>query len=136
MQQHLEERGEQWVDEHGSKLLEKLFRRQKTKRQYSKFIEKLKKEMHKIKNELAKETKENKEMIDTYYSYIRGQATREEMHQANEQFRELLKTIGMGALIVVPFSPVTIPFFVKIGNALGINILPKWFKNRHETGET
>ncbi len=127
-QQSFEERGQQWVDEHGRKLLEKIFREEKLKAHGSKFIKKLRKGIRKVKDELAKETKENKDMIDTYYLYIRGETTREEMDKANEQFGNLLKTIGMGTLVVIPFSPVTIPAFVKIGKALGVDILPKWLK--------
>ncbi len=131
VQQNFEKRGQKWVDEHGKKLLEKIFREEKLKAYSSKYLEKLKKGIRKVKDELAKETKENKEMIDTYYLYIRGEITKEEMDKANEQFRNFLKTIGMGALLIVPFSPVTIPAFVKIGKAFGIDILPKWFKKNH-----
>ncbi len=131
-QQGLEERGQLWVDEHGRKFLEKIFRGEKLKARDRNFTGKLKKGIRRVKDELARETKGNKEMFETYYLYIRGETTSEEMDKANEQFRNLLKTIGMGALIVVPFSPVTIPAFIRIGNALGIDILPAWFKKRKE----
>jgi len=130
-QQRFEARGRGWVDVHGKKLVSKMFGEEKLKARGSQFLEKFKRGMQKVKIELAKETKENKEMIDTYYLYIRGEATKEEMDRANGQFRDLLKTIGMGTMLVVPFSPVTIPAFVKIGNALGMDILPKWFKKKN-----
>ncbi|NQT70235.1 MAG: hypothetical protein HQ552_11715, partial [Desulfobacteraceae bacterium] len=82
----------------------------------------------KVKGGLAKETKENKEMLNIYYRYTRGEATSEEMDKANEQFRNLLKTLGMGALLLIPLSPITIPTFVKLGKLFDIDILPSWSK--------
>jgi hypothetical protein len=129
-QQSLEARGKIWVDDHGRELLEKIFGKENLKAHSNKFIEKLKQGILKVKNELAKETEENKAMLNIYYRYTRKEATNEEMDKANEQFRNLLKTLGMGALLVIPLSPITIPVFIKIGDIFGINILPKWFKDQ------
>ena len=129
-QQSLEARGKIWVDDHGRELLEKIFGKENLKAHSNKFIEKLKKGILKVKNELAKETEENKAMLNIYYRYTRKAATNEEMDKANEQFRNLLKTLGMGALLVIPLSPITIPIFIKIGDIFGIDILPKWFKDQ------
>ena len=128
-QQSLEARGKIWVDDHGRELLEKIFGKENLKAHSNKLIEKLKKGILKVKNELAKETEENKAMLNIYYRYTRKEATNEEMDKANEQFRNLLKTLGMGALLVIPLSPVTIPTFIKIGDIFGVDILPKWFKD-------
>lgn len=59
-----------------------------------------------------------------YQKYLRGEASKEEMEQANAYFRDYIKIAGIGTLIVLPGSPLTIPLAVKIGKALGIDILP------------
>lgn len=127
-QQSLEDRGQIWVDEHGKKLLIKIFGEESLKTRGKNLKKELVKGLSRVKNGLAKETKENKEMLDTYYRFTRGKATSEEMDKANEQFRNLLKTLGMGTLLLIPLSPITIPTFVKLGKLFDIDILPNWSK--------
>jgi CRP-like cAMP-binding protein len=59
-----------------------------------------------------------------YRNYLQGQSNREEMEKANAYFRDYLKMAGVGALIVLPGTPLTIPLAAKIGKALGVNIFP------------
>ena len=127
-QQSLEDRGQIWVDEHGKKLLIKIFGEESLKTRGENLKKELVKGLTKVKGGLAKETKENKEMLNIYYRYARGEATGEEMDKANEQFRNLLKTLGMGTLLLIPLSPITIPTFVKLGKLFNIDILPNWSK--------
>ncbi len=127
-QQSLEDRGQIWVDEHGKELLIKIFGEESLKARGENLKKELVKGLTKVKDGLAKETKENKEMLNIYYGYIRGEATSEEMDKANEQFRNLLKTLGMGTLLLIPLSPITIPTFVKLGKLFDIDILPNWSK--------
>ncbi|QGN94469.1 hypothetical protein Psal071_02248 [Piscirickettsia salmonis] len=56
----------------------------------------------KIQTALSHETKENKQMLETYAFYLAGKTTKEEMKHANEQFRQLLKTLGLGTFLVLP----------------------------------
>jgi len=127
-QQSLEDRGQIWVDEHGKKLLIKIFGEESLKTRGENLKKELVKGLTKVKGGLAKETKENKEMLNIYYRYTRGEAASEEMDKANEQFRNLLKTLGMGTLLLIPLSPITIPTFVKLGKLFNIDILPNWSK--------
>ena len=127
-QQSLEDRGQIWVDEHGKKLLIKIFGEKSLKTRGENLKKELVKGLTKVKGGLAKETKENKEMLNIYYRYTRGEATGEEMDKANEQFRNLLKTLGMGTLLLIPLSPITIPTFVRLGKLFDIDILPNWSK--------
>ena len=127
-QQSLEDRGQIWVDEHGKKLLIKIFGEESLKTRGENLKKELVKGLTKVKGGLAKETKENTEMLNIYYRYTRGEATGEEMDKANEQFRNLLKTLGMGTLLLIPLSPITIPTFVKLGKLFNIDILPNWSK--------
>jgi CRP-like cAMP-binding protein len=63
-------------------------------------------------------------MTATYQNYLRGTATREEMEHANAVLRDYLKIAGIGTLLVLPGAPITIPLAVKLGKALGVDILP------------
>src|SRR5262245_24780589 len=63
-------------------------------------------------------------MTATYQSYLRGTATREEMEKANAVLRDYFKIAGIGTLLILPGAPITIPLVVKVGKALGVDILP------------
>lgn len=80
--------------------------------------------LEKIKAALAEESEQTKEMLDVYQRFLQGQASAEEMDAANEQFKSFLKTIGLGVLVVLPFSPITIPAIVIFAKKYGVDILP------------
>jgi CRP-like cAMP-binding protein len=63
-------------------------------------------------------------MSATYQRYLQGTATAEEMEHANTVLRDYLKIAGLGTLLILPGAPITIPLAVKLGKALGVNILP------------
>ena len=80
-----------------------------------------------LKAGLAEESDETKQMLQTYLNYTKGEVSKEEMEQANEQFRDLLRAMGLTVFVALPFAPVTIPFLVKLGEMLGVTILPSAF---------
>ena len=82
----------------------------------------------KIKVGLEQESRETKEMIIIYLRYTRGQASKKEMAKANAQFRDFLKTIGLGVLAALPFAVITIPLIAKWGKKVGIDIIPTSFR--------
>jgi hypothetical protein len=88
--------------------------------------------LKKLREGLSKESHETKEMLETYYRYTKGLASKKEMDEANEQFQDLLRALGLGVFIVLPFAPITIPFVVQIGKKLGINILPSSFREQND----
>lgn len=91
-----------------------------------------------LKAGLAEESDETKQMLQTYLNYTKGEVSKEQMEQANEQFRDLLRAMGLTVFVALPFAPVTIPFLVKLGEMLGVTILPSAFnkeKNKSETHE-
>ena len=45
-----------------------------------------------------------------------------------DQFGEVLKNLGLGFLVILPFSPVTIPFLFKKAQELNIDLVPNWYK--------
>ncbi|GHF87473.1 hypothetical protein [Thalassotalea marina] len=90
-------------------------------------LSKLKRQLVLIKNALAQEKNGTKEMLAIYRRYTLRQATIEEMKQANKQFVDLLKGLGLGVFVVLPFAPITIPLAIKLGKWVGVDILPKSF---------
>jgi len=80
-----------------------------------------------IKRGLAIETQETKVMLNTYHQYTQGNVTKEEMDLANKQFGNVIRSLGLGIFVLLPFSPITIPAIVKLGEKLGVNVLPSSF---------
>ncbi|MFT4937633.1 MAG: hypothetical protein ACI88A_000650 [Paraglaciecola sp.] len=80
-----------------------------------------------VKQGLAKETHETKVMLSTYKRFTKGQASKLEMEEANKQFVDVIRGLGLGVLAVLPFSPLTLPFVVKLGKKMGVNVLPSAF---------
>ena len=39
-------------------------------------------------------------MLDVYIKYVEGNVSEEELENANEQLKEILKSLGLGILIV------------------------------------
>ncbi|MDG1750685.1 MAG: hypothetical protein P8I03_03350 [Thalassotalea sp.] len=90
-------------------------------------ITKLKRQLIRIKIALAQEKVETKEMLSIYRRYTIKKATPEEMNQANKQFVDVLKGLGIGVFAVLPFAPITIPIVIKLGKWVGVDILPSSF---------
>ena len=80
-----------------------------------------------VKKGLAQETHETKVMLSTYNRFTKGQASKEEMKEANQQFLDVIRGLGLGVLAVLPFAPLTLPFVVKLGEKIGVNVLPSAF---------
>lgn len=88
-----------------------------------------------VKRGLAQESRETKVMLVTYKRFTKGQATKLEMQEANKQFVDVIRGLGLGVLAVLPFSPITLPFVVKLGEKIGVNVLPSAFmKDLQEDG--
>jgi hypothetical protein len=49
------------------------------------------------------------------------------MKEANQQFIDIIRGLGLGVLVVLPFAPITLPFVVKLGEKIGVNVLPSAF---------
>jgi len=96
------------------------------------FSIRLKRDLIVLKEALAQEKQETKDMLVTYKRYTRKQANREELREANRQFGDLLKGLGLGMFAVLPFAPITIPIVVKLGKVVGVDVLPSSFNNMSE----
>jgi len=89
---------------------------------------KIQKYLLKLKDSFLEESEENKKMLDVYIKFIEGKATEDEIEYANNQLNEIFKSLGLGVLTILPFSPITIPYVIKKAQELGIDIIPNWYK--------
>ena len=89
---------------------------------------KIQKYLLKLKDSFLEESEENKKMLDVYIKSIEGEASADEIDYANNQLNQIFKSLGLGVLTVLPFSPITIPFVIKKAQELGIDIIPNWYK--------
>ncbi|WP_297821433.1 hypothetical protein [uncultured Paraglaciecola sp.] len=80
-----------------------------------------------VKQGLAEESRQTKTMLITYQRFTKGQASKLEMEEANKQFIDVIRGLGLGVLAILPFSPITLPFVVKLGERIGVNVLPSAF---------
>jgi len=89
---------------------------------------KIQKYLLKLKDSFLEESEENKKMLDVYIKFIEGEATEDEIEYANNQLNEIFKSLGLGVLTILPFSPITIPYVMKKAQELCIDIIPNWYK--------
>ena len=89
---------------------------------------KLKQNLLKLKDLFLDETEENKKMLDIYISYIEGTATEKDLNEANKQLKEIFKSLGLGILVVLPFSPISIPYVLNKAKEFDIDLIPEWYK--------
>ena len=84
--------------------------------------------MLKLKDLFLDETEENKKMLDIYISYIEGTADEKDLNEANKQLKEIFKSLGLGILVVLPFSPISIPYVLNKAKEFDIDLIPEWYK--------
>lgn len=89
----------------------------------------LKRDLLILKVALAQEKQETKEMLAIYRRYTLRQASKQELSEANQQFGDILKGLGLGVVAVLPFAPITLPLVVKLAKVVGVDILPSSFNN-------
>jgi hypothetical protein len=82
-----------------------------------------------LKDKLGTEADETKDMFDTYVRYTQGQASEQEMNAANEQFKDLLRGLGMGTLAAMPGSVITLPVVFKLAKKFNVEIMPSSFRS-------
>jgi len=84
-----------------------------------------------IKNE-QKETQELGLLLKKY-TLQSGNLTRDEMRIVKDQFKDLLKIAGLSIPLIMPFSPVIIPIMLKLGQKVGVRLLPTSFYDEEES---
>ncbi|HKJ22229.1 MAG TPA: hypothetical protein VKA13_04005 [Gammaproteobacteria bacterium] len=86
-----------------------------------------------LREGLQEETEETRDMLEVYYRYTMNRATREDMRRANKQFKDLIRMMGLGILLVLPMAPVSIPLIVKLGQILGVEVMPSAYRRDRES---
>ena len=76
---------------------------------------------------LQEENEANREMLDNFFKYLETDEKRY-LKLANNQLKEILKGAGFGILLILPFSPITIPYLFKRADKIVIDIIPSWYK--------
>ena len=89
---------------------------------------KIQKVLFKLKDSFLEETEENRRMLDIYAKYIDGKASDQEIDEANYQLKQVLKSFGLGILVILPFSPISIPYVLKKAKEYDIELIPDWYK--------
>tara|TARA_B100000214_G_scaffold92402_1_gene63888 strand:- start:878 stop:1195 length:318 start_codon:yes stop_codon:yes gene_type:complete len=93
------------------------------------FTKSFSKTLNKLQQSFLTENIQNKKMLDIYIKYAEGNVSEDELENANEQLKEILKSLGLGILIVLPFSPVTLPYIFSKAKELNIDLIPNWYKS-------
>lgn len=100
----------------------------------TRYHDKLKSALVALREGLHEETEETRDMLEVYYRYTVNRASREDMHRANQQFKDLIRMMGLGILLVLPMAPVSIPLIVKLGQRLGVEVMPSVYRKDREPG--
>ena len=89
---------------------------------------KIQKFLFKLRDSFLEESEENRRMLDTYAKYIDGTASDKEIDEANYQLKQVFRSVGLGILVVLPFSPISIPYVLKKAKEYNIELIPDWYK--------
>lgn len=95
----------------------------------------LRRSMLALKGALAQEKQETKEMLSIYKKYTMGEAEKADLKVANKQLVDILKGLGLGVFAILPFAPITIPLIVKLGQWVGVDVLPSSFSVVHKSNQ-
>lgn len=98
------------------------------------YQDKLRSALLALREGLQEETEETRDMLEVYYRYTMNRATREDMRRANRQFADLIRMMGLGILLVLPMAPVSIPLIVKLGQRLGVEVMPSSYRKDRDGG--
>ena len=93
------------------------------------FTKRLNKILAKLQESFLEENRENKKMLDIYIKFAEGSASSDELELANSQLRQILKNLGLGILLILPFSPITLPYIFSKAKELEIDLIPNWYKS-------
>ncbi|WP_127716253.1 hypothetical protein [Halobacteriovorax sp. HLS] len=77
-----------------------------------------------IKHVLSTESKESVQMVEIYNKALKRKATSQELKWANDQLQDIFKTLGLGAFLILPFAPITLPLLIKLSKYFGIQLTP------------
>jgi len=99
------------------------------------FTKRFKTILSKLQESFLVENRENKKMLDVYIKFVEGSASEDELELANSQLRQILKNLGLGILLILPFSPITLPYIFSKAKELNIDLIPNWYKSLSNDGD-
>ena len=85
--------------------------------------------LKKLQQSFLTENIQNKKMLDIYIKYAEGDVSEEELNNANEQLKEILKSLGLGVLIILPLVPLPYLIYFSKAKELNIDLIPNWYKS-------
>ena len=93
------------------------------------FTKSLYRTLEKIQKIFLAENQQNRKMLDAYIKYAEGTASDLEIAEANGQLQQVFKNIGLGIFLILPFSPITLPYIFLKAKELDIDLIPNWYKS-------
>jgi hypothetical protein len=85
----------------------------------------------KFKNGLSQEAGESKEMMDVYVRYMNGfPVSKEEMDIANQQVKDVVRMLGLGAYALLPGHVITAPVIFRLAKKYNIELFPSAFRDQ------
>lgn len=93
-------------------------------------VSKVKDKFAELKNKLATEGGETKQMMDIYKLALQKKATPQQIQFANNQFKDVLKMLGLGAFTALPIpgGALLIVALEKLLNKKGMSVMPSAFQ--------
>jgi hypothetical protein len=82
----------------------------------------------KVKNVVDTEILNGKAVLETYTKASKGDASINEITQANKKTQELMIAARFACIMAMPGSIFTVPFLTKLENDLNIDMVPKSVK--------
>lgn len=81
--------------------------------------------LFKVKKIFETEIKNSNEMWGTYQKAIKGDATPNEIAEANKKAQELLKATQLATFLTVPGSIFFLPAVIKLAKDYGVDLIPE-----------
>ena len=69
-------------------------------------------------------------MLEIYARFYVNKASKQELEEVNKQFRDLLKTVGLGTIFIFPGGMITLPLTLVIAKRMGVDLIPSSFKKK------
>ena len=66
--------------------------------------------------------------LEFYINLLEGNSSEKEIEEANVQLKQNFKSLGLGILVILPFSPISIPYILKKEREHDIDLIPEWYK--------
>jgi len=111
-------------EEEGSELLDHIERRWRSHYGVHELQRRIVTALQAVKHALQQDSADARLILSAYRRLPRHEIKREELAQANEALRRLLKSLGVAVVGLLPLSFITLPALFALAHRLGIELLP------------